>query len=67
MKRSDDEVIKLCERQPFLNEILSEIVVDGRPNREKIAEVYLEVIMEDGGLVITDFNGFYTTVNEIWM
>ena len=37
MKYSDDEVIKLCDRQTFLNEILSDIVVDGKPNREKIA------------------------------
>ena len=59
MKYSDDEVIKLCDRQTFLNEILSDIVVDGKPNREKIAEAYLDIIMEDGGLSITDFDGFY--------
>ena len=56
---TDEELLKICAEQPFLSEGDVSTITDGKPDLEKIAKAYIEVLMEDGGLAITDFEGLY--------
>ena len=57
-RRTEEELLKICAELPFLEGVPA-ITAEGKPDLEKIAEAYLEVLMEDGGLAVTDFEGFY--------
>ena len=59
LAHTDEELLKICAEQPFLSEGDVSAITDGKPDLEKIAEAYIEVLMEDSGLAITDFEGFY--------
>ena len=58
-KYSDEELLKLCLSQEFLNEGEVEVIIDGKPDRNRIAEAYVEILMQDCGLSITDYAGPY--------
>lgn len=67
------EDLDLSEELAFVKEVLSrhsdeevqmilpdeDVFTDGKLDRDKVAEIYIELIFEDGGMAITDFRGFY--------
>ncbi len=48
-----------CAERLVLSDAGAEVIVDGAPDCEKIAEAYIDALMEHGGVAITNSTGFY--------
>ena len=57
---SDEKLHRLIKKkQPGFLMGKEDILIEGKPNRDKIAEYYFKCIFDEGGQVIMNYEGFY--------